>query len=88
MIFILRLGGDASGNVQNLLHESLVRIKELENQLKHSSSSSAPGELRRAIPLVDISTPLKAGMAKAQKTTKYLGSLSIYLYIYIKIWGG
>ncbi|CAL1164948.1 unnamed protein product [Cladocopium goreaui] len=32
---------------------------ELENQLKHSSSSSAPGELRRAIPLVDISTPLK-----------------------------
>ena len=72
--------------MQNLLQESLVRIKELENQLRQSStSSSTPAELRRATPLVDITTPLKVGLAEAKKTTKYLGSLYIYIHIRINM---
>ena len=83
--------------MQHLLHESLHRIRELENQLKQNpGNTSAPAELRRATPLVDICTPTKAGLAGA-KQNNLISRYHLYTYIdreiqviiqiYIYIWG-
>jgi len=56
--------------MQHLSESSLAKIKELEEKLKDNSSSSDPAtpQLRRSVTLVDICTPLKAGLPKTKKT--------------------